>query len=88
MPKIDKTEVIKRFQKHPQDTGSCEVQIAILTERIRNLTEHLKVHKKDVHSRYGLIKMVSRRKRLLRYLKKAEPERYKKIITELGLREI
>jgi len=88
MPKIDKTEVIKKFQKHPQDTGSCEVQIAILTERIRNLTDHLKVHKKDVHSRYGLIKMVSRRKRLLKYLKKVEPEKYKKIIAELGLREI
>ncbi|RLD16836.1 MAG: 30S ribosomal protein S15 [Caldiserica bacterium] len=85
---MDKTEVIKKFQKHPQDTGSCEVQIAILTERIRNLTDHLKVHKKDVHSRYGLIKMVSRRKRLLKYLKKVEPEKYKKIIAELGLREI
>ena len=82
-----KKEVIKKFAKEKGDTGSPEVQIAILTERINNLTGHFKDHKKDVHSRRGLLKMVNRRRRLLDYLKAKEEEEYKKIVKELGLRK-
>ena len=82
-----KQEVIKKFAKEKGDTGSPQVQVAILTERINNLTGHFKDHKKDVHSRRGLLKMVNRRRRLLDYLKVKEKESYLKIIKNLGLRK-
>ncbi len=82
-----KTEVIKKFARFEGDTGSPEVQIAILTERIRNLTEHIKKNKKDLHSRRGLIGMVNKRKKLLKYLKRKNPQRYEEIIKELKIRE-
>ena len=82
-----KQEVIKKFAKEKGDTGSPQVQVAILTERINNLTGHFKDHKKDVHSRRGLLKMVNRRRRLLDYLKVKEEESYSKIIKNLGLRK-
>ncbi len=81
-----KKEIITKYQLHETDTGSSEVQIAILTERINHLTEHLKVHKKDFHSRRGLLQMVGQRRGLLNYIKKEDVDRYRKIITELGLR--
>ncbi len=81
-----KQEVIEQFKTHAEDTGSPEVQIAILTERITYLTEHLKQHRKDFHSRRGLLKMVGKRRRLLRYLYQKDPERYRDIIAKLGLR--
>jgi len=82
-----KKELIKKFALHENDTGSPEVQIAILTERIKNLTEHIKANKKDLHSRRGLIGMVNKRRKLLNYLKRTDEERYKKIVKELGIRE-
>ncbi|NMA01606.1 MAG: 30S ribosomal protein S15 [Clostridia bacterium] len=82
----NKQDLIKEFQIHENDTGSPEVQIAILTKRINYLTEHLKVHKKDHHSRRGLLKMVGQRRGLLNYLMKKDIERYRKIISELGIR--
>jgi len=82
-----KQELIKKFALHEKDTGSPEVQIAILTERINNLTEHIKANKKDLHSRRGLIGLVNKRRKLLNYLKRESEERYKKIVEELGLRE-
>ncbi len=81
-----KAELIKKFALKEGDTGSPEVQVAILSERIANLTEHFKEHKKDNHSRRGLLKMVSQRRRLLDYVKRNDEERYKKLIAELGLR--
>lgn len=81
-----KQEIIKSFQIHENDTGSPEVQIAILTERINYLNEHLKINKKDHHSRRGLLKMVGARRSLLDYLKKNDFERYRSIVTRLGLR--
>ena len=81
-----KSELIKKFAQTEGDTGSPEVQVAILTERIVTLTEHFKDHKKDNHSRRGLLKMVSKRRRLLDYLKSRDEDRYKAIIKELGLR--
>ncbi len=81
-----KQEIINTHKLHDSDTGSPEVQIAILTERITYLTEHFKVHKKDHHSRRGLLKMVGQRRRLLDYLKKKDVERYKSIIEKLGIR--
>ncbi len=80
-------EIIKRFKQHDTDTGSSEVQIALLTERIVNLTEHFKKHKKDHHSRRGLLQLVSLRRRLLNYLKRVDVSRYQKLIAELGLRK-
>jgi len=85
--KDQKTAIIDRFKKHDGDTGSPEVQVAILTERINLLTEHLKVHKKDHHSRRGLLSMVGQRRRLLNYLQKEEVERYRTVVRELGLRK-
>ncbi len=82
-----KKEVISRFQRDANDTGSPEVQIAVLTERIKNLTEHFKVHKKDHHSRRGLLGLVSRRRKLLQYLKNTDYKRYTKILKELNLRK-
>ncbi len=81
-----KTEVVREYARHEGDTGSPEVQVAILSERIKNLTEHLPTHKKDFHSRRGLLMMVGLRRRLLDYLKKTEVERYEKVIKRLGLR--
>ena len=81
-----KQEIIKTFKLHESDTGSPEVQIAILTERITYLTEHFKIHKKDHHSRRGLLKIVGQRRRLLDYVKKKDVERYKVIIEKLGIR--
>lgn len=81
-----KQAIIGTFKRHDSDTGSPEVQIAILTERITYLTEHFKVHKKDHHSRRGLLKIVGQRRRLLDYLKKKDIERYRVIIEKLGIR--
>jgi small subunit ribosomal protein S15 len=81
-----KTNVRKAFQKHDKDTGSSEVQIALLTRRIEELTEHLKLHKKDHSSRYGLLKMVSARRRLLNYMKNKDEAGYQDIIKRLKLR--
>ena len=81
-----KTETIKEFATKKGDTGSPDVQIAILTSRINTLTEHFKVHKKDNHSRRGLLKMVSRRRKLLDYVKQKNESRYQEIIKKLGLR--
>ena len=85
--KEEKTAVINENKLHDHDTGSPEVQIAILTKRINNLTEHLKVHKQDHHSRRGLLKMVGRRRNLLNYLMKKDIERYRAIIAKLGIRK-
>jgi small subunit ribosomal protein S15 len=82
-----KQEIISRFKMHETDTGSPEVQIAILTRRIEELTQHFKVHVKDNHSRRGLLKMVSKRRRLLDYLKKQDFSRYQQVIGKLGLRK-
>ena len=81
-----KQTIINSFKLHDNDTGSPEVQIAILTERITYLTEHFKIHKKDHHSRRGLLKLVGQRRRLLDYLKGKEVDRYKKVIERLGIR--
>ena len=81
-----KQALIGEYANDKQDTGSPEVQVAILTERIANLTEHFKSHKKDNHSRRGLLKMVSQRRRLLDYVKASDEERYKKLIGRLGIR--
>ncbi|MGI6128893.1 MAG: 30S ribosomal protein S15 [bacterium] len=81
-----KQDVISKFQIHEQDTGSPEVQIAILTERINYLTQHLKEHKKDHHSRRGLLKMVGQRRGMLQYLKAKDIERYRDLVDKLGLR--
>jgi small subunit ribosomal protein S15 len=81
-----KLAVVKEYATKPGDTGSPEVQIAVISERINNLTEHFKSHVKDNHSRRGLLKMVSHRRQLLDYLKKNEPARYEAVISRLGLR--
>jgi len=81
-----KQEIINNFKKHEGDTGSPEVQIAILSERITYLTEHFKVHKKDHHSRRGLLKLVGQRRRMLDYLKSKDLDRYKVVIERLGIR--
>jgi small subunit ribosomal protein S15 len=86
LSKDRKTEIIDRFKKHEGDTGSPEVQIAILSEQISVLTEHLKTHSKDHHSRRGLLKMVGRRRRLLNYLQREDIERYRAVVKDLGLR--
>ncbi len=81
-----KQEIIREFATHEGDTGSPEVQIAILTERINNLSEHLKVHRKDFHSRRGLLMMVGQRRRLLDYLRRKDEQRYRRLVERLGLR--
>ncbi len=86
LTKTEKTDIITKFNVHPGDTGSPEVQIALLTTRISQLTEHLKVHKHDDHSRRGLYKLVGQRRRHLAYLKDKDAERYRTIIEKLGLR--
>jgi len=82
-----KSEIIEKFKTHESDTGSSEVQIALLTDRIKYLTEHFKVHKKDHHSRQGLLKLVGQRRSLLDYLKSKDVGKYRTILTELGLRK-
>ena len=82
-----KREIIEKHKTHTNDTGSPEVQIALLTERINYLTEHFKMHKKDHHSRQGLLKIVNQRRRLLNYIKRINPPRYRKLIEELGIRK-
>ncbi len=86
MSQIDKKAIQAKFQRHEQDTGSSEVQVAVLTNRIESLTEHLKSHSKDHSSRFGLIKMVNSRRRLLDYLKEKNESRYQSLIKELGIR--
>ena len=87
MLKEEKYAIIKEYAQHEGDTGSPEVQIALLTKRINDLTEHLKTHKKDHHSRRGLLKMVGQRRNLLNYLTKVDIERYRAIIAKLGIRK-
>ena len=82
-----KKEIIDRFKLHIKDTGSPEVQVALLSNRINYLTDHFKIHKKDHHSRRGLLKLVGQRRKLLNYLKKADVKRYQDIIKELGIRK-
>ena len=82
-----KKEIIEKHKIHGKDTGSPEVQIALLTQRINYLTEHFKTHKKDHHSRQGLLKIVNQRRRLLNYLRRNDPPRYRKLIDELGIRK-
>jgi small subunit ribosomal protein S15 len=86
LTKDRKQELIGKFGREAGDTGSAEVQVALLTERINHLTEHLRAHRKDHHSRRGLLMMVGRRRRLLRYLESADLERYRKVVADLGLR--
>jgi len=81
-----KPEIVDEFRTHPNDTGSPEVQIALLTRRIQYLTEHFKTYKKDFHSRRGLLKLVGRRRRLLEYLKRKDITRYRQLVERLGLR--
>lgn len=83
---VEKSEIINKYQLHEKDTGSAEVQIALLTERINRLTEHFKVHLKDHHSRRGLLKLVGKRRRLLDYLKKKDLTKYRDLIKSLGIR--
>ncbi len=83
----EKKEIIDQFKRHDKDTGSPEVQIALLTHRIKHLTEHLKIHKKDHHSRRGLMMLVGKRRRLLNYLRRTDFDRYQNLIKALGLRK-
>ena len=87
MTKEQKNEIIKEYATHEGDTGSPEVQIAVLTFRIRELTEHLKIHKKDHHSRRGMLKMVAHRRNLLAYVQKCDIVRYRELIAKLGIRK-
>lgn len=87
LTKEQKQELIRQFQAHEGDTGSAEVQIALLTQRINQLVEHLKVHKHDHHSRRGLLMMVGKRRRLLNYLGRENPEKYRQLLARLGLRK-
>jgi len=87
MENLNKSQVIDKFKRAENDTGSPEVQIALLTSRIEELNGHLETHKKDFHSRRGLLKMIGRRRSLLAYLKKSDVERYRAIVTALGLRK-
>jgi small subunit ribosomal protein S15 len=86
LQKDEKTTIIGEYKMHESDTGSAEVQVALLTARINQLTEHLKLHKKDHHSRRGLLMMVGQRRRLLNYLSKTDIERYRSVVSRLGLR--
>ena len=87
MTKERKQEIINEYKREENDTGSPEVQVALLTERVKELTEHLKVHKKDNHSRRGLLKMIGKRRNLLNYLSKKDINRYRELIKKLGLRK-
>ena len=82
-----KNEIIQQFKTHENDTGSCEVQIALLTDRIKYLTEHFKTHSKDHHSRRGLLKLVGQRRSLLKYLMKKDVVKYRELIKQLGIRK-
>ena len=84
---VRKNEIIEKFKTHESDTGSSEVQIALLTDRIQYLTEHFKIHNKDHHSRQGLLKLVGQRRSLLDYLKKKDIQKYRSLIQELGIRK-
>ena len=86
LPKDTIENIVKEYQRHDKDTGSPEVQIAILTEKINRLTEHMKKHKKDLHSRRGLIAMVNKRRRLLEYLKETDYNKYVELVKKLGIR--
>lgn len=86
LKKEKKTEIIEKFKRHPEDTGSSEVQIALLTERINNLVEHLKRNKKDHHSRRGLLMLVGQRKRLLNYLQRTDIKKFEELTSKLGLK--
>ncbi len=86
LAKEKKAEVVGKFGRDSTDTGSTEVQVALLTQRINDLTEHLREHKKDHHSRRGLLMLVGQRRRLLRYLERTDLERYRSLVSELGLR--
>ncbi len=86
LPVEEKAEIIADFRVHETDTGSPEVQVSLLTRRINQLTEHMKVHKHDLHSRRGLLLLVGQRRRLLAYLSRKSPERYRALIAKLGLR--
>jgi small subunit ribosomal protein S15 len=88
LSKDTKATIIADYKRGETDTGSTEVQVALLTQRIRDLTEHLKVHTKDHHTRRGLLKLVGQRRRLLNYLKKSDIERYRAVIAQLGIREV
>jgi len=83
---FDKNEIIRKYQINEKDRGSAPVQVALLTARINHLTDHFRAHKKDHHSRRGLLKMVGKRRRLLEYLKRTDIERYRQLIEDLGLR--
>ena len=83
---FDKTPTLEKYRTNPNDTGSTRVQVAVLTDRINYLNDHFKTHRKDHHSRRGLLKMVGRRRRLLDYMKRTEVEGYRQLIAELGLR--
>ena len=83
---FEKTPTVEKYRKHTSDSGSTEVQVALLTERINYLTDHFRAHKKDHHGRRGLLKMVGKRRRLLNYLKRTDVEGYRQIVQELGLR--
>ncbi len=87
LEKQQKLEVVKKFGTHPKDTGSPEVQIALLSSQINSLSDHFKMHKKDHHSRHGLLRMVSQRRKLLNYLQREDVTRYKQIIDKLGIRK-
>jgi small subunit ribosomal protein S15 len=87
LAQVKKTELVQKFKIHEKDTGSPEVQVALLSERITYLTEHFKTHKKDHHSRRGLLKLVGQRRRLLDYLKTVDQNRYKVLIDQLGIRK-
>ncbi len=84
---VQKSEIIEKYKVHSSDTGSSEVQIALLTDRIKYLTEHFKTHKKDHHSRQGLLKLVGQRRSLLDYLKKKDVTKYRELIQDLGIRK-
>ena len=87
LEKQQKLEVMKKFGSHPNDTGSPEVQIALLSSQINSLSDHFKTHQKDHHSRHGLLRMVSQRRKLLNYLQREDVNRYKQIIDKLGIRK-
>lgn len=86
LEKETKQSIISKFALHPKDTGSADVQIALLTKRINHLTEHLKIHRKDYHTKLGLLKLVGKRKRLMEYLKREDPQRYSALVKELGIK--
>jgi small subunit ribosomal protein S15 len=86
LPTVEKSQVVAEYQVHDTDTGSPEVQVALLTKRIQDITGHLNEHKHDLHSRHGLLKLVGQRRRMLKYLNRKSPERYRELIARLGLR--